>query len=133
MLGTSRKHSKKRDAILQALRSTDSHPSAHWVYERLKSSIDGLSLATVYRNINLFQQEGSVVSVCVVDGKERFDGIVEPHPHFVCTCCGGVFDFSYPDFHLFTTVMDNHKGVEEFKIDYQKTVFYGLCKYCAEK
>jgi Fur family peroxide stress response transcriptional regulator len=93
------------------------------VYECLKTSIKGLSLATVYRNINLFCEEGSVVSVCVVDGKERFDGMVAPHPHFICTACGGVFDFPYPP--------PVYTDIDGFKIDCQKTVFYGICPHCA--
>ncbi|MDR0525743.1 MAG: transcriptional repressor [Spirochaetaceae bacterium] len=125
MVSTGRKHSKKRDAILHTLRSTTDHPSAHWVYEHLKPSISDLSLATVYRNINLFIAEGSVLPVCVVDGKERFDGIVEPHPHFVCTKCGQVFDLPYE--HL--PVLGEAGG---FKIDYRKSLFYGLCRHCAE-
>ena len=32
-----RKYSKKRAAILEALRSTDEHPSAEMLYARLKS------------------------------------------------------------------------------------------------
>jgi Fur family peroxide stress response transcriptional regulator len=42
-----RKHSKKRDAILELLRSVNTHPTAQWVYEKLKPRIPGLSLGTV--------------------------------------------------------------------------------------
>ena len=58
-----RKHSKKRDAIYECVRSTKTHPSAEWVYSRLKPEIPDLSLGTVYRNLNLFQQEGRLISV----------------------------------------------------------------------
>ncbi|MDR3336077.1 MAG: transcriptional repressor, partial [Treponema sp.] len=79
-----RKHSKKREAILKIIRSTDSHPTARWVYERLKPEIPDLSLGTVYRNISLFRQEGKVVALGVVNGEEHYDGFTEPHPHGVC-------------------------------------------------
>jgi Fur family peroxide stress response transcriptional regulator len=133
-----RKHSKKRDAILGVLRSTASHPGAQWVYDQLKSDIPGLSLATVYRNINLFRQEGAVISVGVVDGEERFDGRVEPHPHFVCSCCGRVFDYDAPELPAgFSKVLENLKDLaytqEGFVIDYRKTVFNGLCPECGMK
>jgi Fur family peroxide stress response transcriptional regulator len=132
-----RKHSTKRDAILRVLRSTVSHPGAHWVYDQLKSDIPGLSLATVYRNINLFRQEGAVASVGVVDGEERFDGRVEPHPHFVCGGCGRVFDYDAPELPAkFSKVLENLKDLaytqEGFVIDYRKTVFNGLCPECAK-
>jgi Fur family peroxide stress response transcriptional regulator len=132
-----RKHSKKRDAILELIRSTSSHPGAQWVYDQLKAEIPGLSLATVYRNIKLFQREGSVVSVGVVDGEERFDGRVEAHPHFVCACCGLVMDYDAPELPPeFSGVIANLKAAvparSGFVIDYRKTVFNGLCAGCSE-
>ena len=30
------RYSKKREAILDAIRSTEEHPSADWVYQKLK-------------------------------------------------------------------------------------------------
>jgi Fur family peroxide stress response transcriptional regulator len=132
-----RKHSKKRDAILELIRSTTSHPGAQWVYDQLKAAIPGLSLATVYRNIKLFQREGSVVSVGVVDGEERFDGRVEPHPHFVCARCGRVMDYDAPELPPeFSGIVENLKDTvhnqDGFVIDCRKTVFNGLCAECAE-
>jgi Fur family peroxide stress response transcriptional regulator len=87
-----RKHSKKRDAVLKAIRSTHSHPGAQWIYDTLKPSIPSLSLGTVYRNINVFLEEGAIVSVGTVGGEERFDGRVSPHPHLICCRCGKVAD-----------------------------------------
>jgi Fur family peroxide stress response transcriptional regulator len=132
-----RKHSKKRDAILERIRSTSSHPGAQWVYDQLKADIPGLSLATVYRNIKLFQREGSVVSVGVVDGEERFDGRVEPHPHFVCACCGRIMDYDAPElppefFRAMENLEDEALVQNGFVIDYRKTVFNGLCAECSE-
>ena len=48
-----RKHSRKRDAILECLRCTTSHPTAEWVYNQLKPTIPDLSLATVYRSCHV--------------------------------------------------------------------------------
>ncbi len=87
-----RKHSKKRDAILECVRSTDTHPSAEWVYAQLKPLIPDLSLGTVYRNLAAFKQEGLITSVGVVDGMERFERCTAPHAHFICTHCSAVID-----------------------------------------
>lgn len=86
------KHSAKRDAILDCIRGTTSHPSAEWVYQKLKPTIPDLSLATVYRNLRRFRQEGLVASAGTVRGLERFDGNTAPHAHFVCDGCGCVLD-----------------------------------------
>jgi Fur family peroxide stress response transcriptional regulator len=133
-----RKHSDKRDSILRMLQSTTEHPSAQWVYDKLKPLIPNLSLGTVYRNINIFLHEGLAVSVGVVDGEERFDGVVEPHPHLVCSRCGRVMDSPCPEAHiaqaLSLTGPRPPEGPEsgDFVVDYRKTVFYGLCGDCRE-
>jgi Fur family peroxide stress response transcriptional regulator len=134
MDGTGRKRSKKRDAILKAIRSTTTHPSAQWVYEQLKPAIPGLSLGTVYRNINLFREEGAVISVGVVQGEERFDGQVQPHPHFVCGNCGKVIDITGIEETTLEKIakLETREGdfAPDLQIDYRKTVFCGLCGDC---
>ena len=86
------KHFRKRDAILDCIRTTKVHPSAEWVFSQLKPMIPDLSLGTVYRNLSLFRQQGKIISVGTVHGVERFDGNVNPHVHFICTGCGAVLD-----------------------------------------
>jgi Fur family peroxide stress response transcriptional regulator len=131
-----RKHSRKRDAILDVMKATVSHPGALWVYEQLKPRIPGLSLGTVYRNINLFQEEGELVSLGVVKGEERFDARVQPHPHFVCTKCGKVIDLPCMESGEFERAMEAEMRKEGIpgnpRIDYRRTVFYGLCGDCKE-
>ena len=86
------KHFRKRDAILNCVRQTTVHPSADWVFARLKPEIPDLSLGTVYRNLSLFKEQGLITSLGTVNGVERFDGNTEPHVHFICTGCGRVDD-----------------------------------------
>jgi Fur family peroxide stress response transcriptional regulator len=129
---TERKHSKKRDIILEAIRTTQTHPGAQWIYDRIKPSIPSLSLGTVYRNIKLFQEEGSVISVCTVNGEERFDGRVSPHPHLICSCCGKVADLPCPaDDGCSQTAEAAENLPGGFIVDYRKTIYYGLCSDCA--
>ena len=86
------KHFRKRDAILTCVRSTTAHPSADWVFEHVKEQVPDISLATVYRNLALFKEQGLIQSLGTVKGVERFDGNTEPHVHFICTGCGAVVD-----------------------------------------
>ena len=87
-----KKHFRNRDAILTCLQESKSHPSAEAIYTRLKPVIPDLSLGTVYRNLNLFKEQGLVISVATVKGVERFDGNTKPHIHFICDDCGAVID-----------------------------------------
>lgn len=64
-------YSRKREAILSAICSTDIHPTADWIYQKLKPIYPDLSLGTVYRNIARFKEDGLIISVGVVEGQER--------------------------------------------------------------
>jgi Fur family peroxide stress response transcriptional regulator len=86
------KHFRKRDAILNCLRMSREHPSAETLFQQLKSEIPDLSMGTVYRNLNLFKQQGLAMSVATVAGVERFDGNTCPHVHFICNDCSAVID-----------------------------------------
>ena len=86
------KHFRKRDAILNCVRTTHTHPSADWVYEHVRTEVPDISLATVYRNLALFKEQGLIASVATVKGVERFDGNTQPHVHFICSECGAVID-----------------------------------------
>ena len=88
----SKKHFRKRDAILTCLQQSKAHPSAETIFNQLKPEIPDLSMGTVYRNLNLFKQQGLAVSIATVNGVERFDGNTAPHVHFLCAGCDAVID-----------------------------------------
>ena len=123
-----RRHSRKRDAVLALLRSTESHPTADWIYSKLKPEYPDLSLATVYRNLKMFQQDGLVRSVGVVNGQERFDAVTEDHPHFVCTSCGQVSDIC--NCKMPVNDIQSELGAEITGCD---LTYYGKCHDCLVK
>ena len=125
-----RNFSTKRNAIHQAICSTDSHPSARWVYETLKPEIPDLSLGTVYRNIALFKQEGKVQVICNVNGEERIDGNTSSHPHFVCNKCGNVYDIVSKQTSSELTKELINSG---FIIESELIMFHGICPNCSEE
>lgn len=120
------RHSPKRDAILQCLRSTTCHPSAEWVYSQLKPRIPDLSLATVYRNLAFFRSEGAVQVIGCVDGEDRYDGNVEPHGHFICRVCGAVLDL--PPIPVNSPDLSAVGQADSYSV-----TFYGQCGGCLEK
>ena len=122
------KHFRKRDAILNCVRCTTTHPSAEWVYENVRAQIPDISLATVYRNLSLFKEQGLIRSLGTVNGVERFDGNTEPHVHFICTQCGGVLDLpqiSVPE-ELNSAVARSSGG----RVDSCQLSFTGICGEC---
>lgn len=127
---STRKYSKKREAILELLRSTAEHPSADWIYAQLKPAFPDLSLGTVYRNIGLFLEDGTVVSVGTVDGRERYDAHTHGHAHFICECCGHVCDVDSPTADALTR--EAARDIEG-EVHSHKLSFLGLCPGCLER
>jgi Fur family peroxide stress response transcriptional regulator len=52
-----RRDTRQRQAILEILRHTDSHPTADWVYDEVRKVIPNISKGTVYRNLKLRYRE----------------------------------------------------------------------------
>lgn len=130
-MGTKHKNSKQRSAILEMLCASKDHPTAEMIYNALKPLYPSLSLGTVYRNLRLFQQEGTVVSVGNVDGHERYDACTTPHPHLLCQRCQRVTDLVLPD-----TVSCLYREVERScgcKVESYSLTFSGICAHCREQ
>ncbi len=121
---------RKRDAILACVRSTDTHPSADWVYEHVKAEVPDISLATVYRNLALFKEQGLIVSVATVNGVERFDGNTAPHVHFICTGCGRVVDL--PEIQVPEELNSAAAKVSGGRVNSCQLSFTGLCEECTK-
>ena len=120
--------SKKREDILNTIYSTDTHPTAEWVYEQLKPKYKNLSLGTVYRNISLFKEKKLIKSIGTVNGKERFDGNTKDHAHFVCSVCGVVLDIKDSDYKFeIDSIFSEKYGINIYA---KEIIFCGKCNNC---
>ena len=127
---TCNKQFRKRGAILTCLRSTTLHPSAEMLHEMLQSEHPDISLATVYRNLALFKNQGIIQSLGTVGGIERFDGNTKPHVHFICNSCNAIIDLPHvavPQ-QLRSTVEEATGG----KVDEYQLSFTGVCQSCCQ-
>ena len=122
------KQFRKRNAILECLKSTDLHPSAETVHEMLRSEHPDISLATVYRNLALFKKQGLIQSIGTVNGIERFDANTDSHVHFVCTGCDAVLDF--PQVEVPNSLGTDAESQTGCHIEGCQLTFTGLCQNC---
>ena len=126
-----RKQFRKRNAILSYLQATKEHPSAEMVYMGVKQDCPDISLATVYRNLALFRDQGLVQCVGTVKGVERFDGNTAPHVHFFCTECGSVLDL--PEVEAPAQLSEAVENGTGGKVNMYSLSFAGICKNCIKK
>lgn len=123
-----KRYSRQRELIFQCLCSTAEHPTAEMLYHWLKPDNPALSLGTVYRNLKILAEEGSITRMTFP--VERFDANTEPHAHFLCRACGCVSDLELP----YSKTLD--EGAEEcsgHRIDGHELLFVGTCSSCGFK
>ncbi len=119
-------YSRQREAILNVLCSTKSHPTAAWIYEKVRETIPNISLGTVYRNLGVLESEGHIRKIPVGDNHEHFDGDISHHSHFYCKSCEQIID-------IFIETEDSRTMVEKetgARVDSYTYTFSGVCKKC---
>lgn len=123
------RYSRQREMILEYLSHTTAHPTAETIYGDLKPECPSLSLATVYRNLNLLVNTGKIIKLDTGENVDRFDANTNNHYHFVCTACHTVSDIF--DGILSDEVID--KIVKQgFHATGHKLFIYGKCPKCSD-
>ncbi len=125
------KHFKKREAILQCLRSTHTHPTAEWVHAQVRAEFPDISLGTVYRNLAMFKEQGIIASLGTVGGIERFDANTAPHVHFICTACQRVDDL--PELEIPAALTESAERCSGGHAELCNLSFTGTCRECLAK
>ncbi|MBL8799510.1 MAG: transcriptional repressor [Planctomycetia bacterium] len=83
----------QRLAIYQVLAGDASHPGAEDIYRRIKPGMPSLSLGTVYRTLELFEEHGLISRLHAFSDQSRFDANLDDHHHLVCVRCRRIIDF----------------------------------------
>ena len=116
----------QRQAILEFLLGTVSHPTADEIYHHVKAKFPGVSLGTIYNTLNMLKEHGHLLELSYGDMSSRFDGNPQNHYHIVCSKCGRVTDYHRPLINLDQEVMDN----SGFLVMGHRLEFYGICPEC---
>ena len=124
-----KRYSRQRELIHQTLMETHEHPTAEMVYQMLKPENPSLSLGTVYRNLNLLSDEGVIRRMPFP--VERYDADTDPHPHFQCRQCGGVYDLEVPEYDQ--SLNDKVSSLTGHDVQRYDLIFFGKCCNCTEK
>lgn len=119
---------KQRQLILEAVRATNSHPTADELFQMIRRKLPTISLATVYRNLNFLSDIGEIRKLSMPGMPDRFDWRLDPHDHMVCDACGQVIDFALPG-DLKQQIADAC-GAE---VEGYTLVAHGTCAHCHEQ
>ncbi len=83
----------QRRVILKVLGTAEDHPSVESVYERSKKIDASISIATVYRTLNLLDEMNLVIRHEFHQGHSRYELNWDHHHHLVDLDTGQVIEF----------------------------------------
>jgi Fur family ferric uptake transcriptional regulator len=84
----------QRRVIARVIEESSDHPDVEELYRRAATIDARISLSTVYRTVNLFEEAGLVTKHDFKDGRARFELIPdEHHDHLIDIRTGKVIEF----------------------------------------
>jgi Fur family peroxide stress response transcriptional regulator len=120
----------QRLAIINVLQNTKEHPSAETIYKKLSADFPAMSLATVYKTLEMLKNIGLVQELNVGEGSFRYDANVKSHPHLICVSCNRVDDL---DEDVLKDLLKEVNKHTDYLLTGQKLYFYGYCPECRKK
>jgi Fur family peroxide stress response transcriptional regulator len=123
------RRTRQREAILDVLRGTKSHPSADWVYQEVRKEMPHVSLGTIYRNLRTLSENGEIQELAFGSNHSRFDANPHSHYHFVCESCGSIEDL---DMSVVAELDDKVEKLGNYKVLGHRLEFFGICPNCSK-
>lgn len=120
----------QREIILRELRKSRSHLTADELYDIVRKIMPRISLATVYRNLEILSEAGIIGKLEISGRQKRFDFEPGNHDHIYCAICHRV-----DNLHLEHDGMsaDPHLAESGYAITSYRVEFVGICPECQEK
>jgi Fur family transcriptional regulator, ferric uptake regulator len=117
-------------AVVGLLAEEDCCLTAQEIFDRLRAEGRRVSLASVYRTLDLLSELGRVQRVEVGQGSARFERAAADnhHHHLVCDDCGRVDAFS--DDRL-ERAIKGIAGQVGYAVDAHEVVLHGACGDCS--
>jgi Fur family peroxide stress response transcriptional regulator len=120
---------EQRRVVLDYLADTQTHPSAHKVYEEARKRYSGLSLATVYNTLETLVKIGAIRVIEFNAADNRHETNLTPHVNLICTVCGKILDFEEG----FSAKPEMAKARFGFEVKDYRMEYYGICAECLAK
>jgi Fur family peroxide stress response transcriptional regulator len=110
------KATHQRMVILNSVMQMDFHPSAEHIFEDIHASHPSISLATVYKSLEIFVAHGLLARVFTEEGIKRYDPNLKHHGHIYCSNTREIVDFYDEELNELITGFFRKKKVSNLKI-----------------
>jgi len=105
---------------------TNGHISIEKLYGVMLKKFNSISLATIYKNINLMLEASFIQEVKIPNEKSVYELTKETHSHIVCDSCGEIMDIELD----LASIMSNAAQSSNYKINKSDLILSGTCKNC---
>ena len=101
------------------------HPTVDTIYNDLIDKMPTLSKTTIYNTLKLLDAHGAIKELTIDKKTAHYDGIIEPHSHFMCKCCGKIIDIPQQK-------VDDRLIKHDFIVEEEEVYYRGYCKECSK-
>lgn len=102
---------EQRRIIARVISDATDHPDVETLYERASQVDSGISIATVYRTVRLFEEAGILDRHDFGDGRSRYEAAPEAHhDHLIDVETGRVIEFVDPELEALQRVIAERLG-----------------------
>jgi Fur family transcriptional regulator, ferric uptake regulator len=102
---------EQRRVIARVLGEADDHPDVEALHARAAAIDPGISIATVYRTVRLFEEAGILERHDFGDGRSRYEAAAEAHhDHLIDVESGKVIEFVDPELEALQKVIAEKLG-----------------------
>lgn len=121
----------QRRLLLNIMQEAVTHMDAKELYRRASQKDERISLATVYRNLRLFKEQGLIderhlgQAHCYYEMKHLGE-----HQHLVCEACGQVIEFESP---LLRKLVAEVQRKNNFCVTRVELYLEGYCHKCKKE
>ena len=120
-----RRNTNQRQEVVEALEVLG-HATSEKLIEYLEAHEVRVSLATIYRNLNILIDDGKIRKV-KLGNLDVYETIKKRHYHFICEKCGNIFDIEPQLINVDNNSIKSFNGSIVHDYDMQ---FYGICYDC---
>jgi Fur family transcriptional regulator, ferric uptake regulator len=115
---------EQRRVIARVLSEADDHPDVEALHARSAAIDPGISIATVYRTVRLFEEAGILDRHDFGDGRSRYEAAPEAHhDHLIDVETGRVIEFVDPELEALQKLIAERLG---FRLVDHRMELYGV-------
>ena len=121
------KHTRQREAILEAFLEAGGHMTSEDLYERVRAHHPEIGAATVYRALKLFCDAGLAQPSHFRSGVTLYEHPHGHHDHLICIDCGEIVEFECSMIEATQLEIAERYG---YRLTNHRHDLYGYCTKC---